>query len=484
MKYMIPTFLVFLVTTSLLYTIPGFLTWLSFLAATCFTLYFIIYASRARKRIEWRGRHIPSFFSLSIVILPLFFGFAIAYEGAISWGSVALAIVASGLTITIWNNFLAIPLAVIHKHLELKEHEAPLKNYPKVTIIVPAYNEESGIADTIKSILETEYPNKELIVVDDGSTDRTPEIVKQYANLGVKVLRKNNGGKSSAINYGLLFSSGEIIITVDADSIIERRAVREIVKKFEDPEVDAVAGNIKVLNRKNIITKCQALEYIFSINIMRRAFDTFGAITVVPGTLGAFRKSVLTAGGRYDKDTLTEDFDTTIKVLKLGRIVQASSYASAYTQAPETLKDIYKQRMRWYRGNVQTMLKHGDALTNPRFGFLHRLSFPFMILNMFMLPFIGMAVWASTIMTIIEGAWLQIALLFLQFLCIQALTSILAIAIDDEDNFLVLYSPLFVVGFKQLIDLFQIKALFDVLFRKNLEWTRAKRVTYQINRKT
>ena len=474
-KLLILTVLIYIVTASLLITISGYLTWLAFIIAIAFSTYLILYAKRVRDRKELRGRHVPSIFSISIVALPLFFGIVIAMEGAITWNSWTLAIAASGLTMTVWGNFFRIPLAVIHKYLELKEFESPLRKYPRVTIIVPAYNEETGIGDTIESLMEADYPKKEIIVVDDGSTDRTSEIAKQYTSQGVRVIRKENGGKASAINYGFLFSKGEIIIIVDADSIIERSAVREIVKKFEDPDVDAVAGNIKVLNRKNFLTKCQALEYIAGINITRRAFDVFGTITVVPGALGAFRRSVLTAGGQYDKDTLTEDFDLTIKTLKLGKVVQASSYGSAYTQAPDTLKDLYKQRMRWYRGNLQTIWKHKDALTNPRFGFLQRLSFPFMIFNMLLLPFLGLLVLATIIIIILEGGWQHIITLFLTFLTLEALTSILAIQIDNEDMKLTLYSPFFVVGYKHLRDFFLIKALFDVLFRKDLRWTSAKR---------
>jgi len=204
---------------------------------------------------------------------------------------------------------------------------------------------------------------------------------------------------------------------------------------------------------------------------------------MVPGALGAFRRKALTEGGLYDKDTLTEDFDTTLKVLKSGKTIQSSSFGSAYTQAPETLKDLYKQRMRWYRGNFQTVFKHKDALSNPRFGSLHRLGFPFVILHLFMLPFMSIFTWASAIMAIIEGSWLQVAYMFLMFLCLQALVATLAIQIDDEDESLILYSPFFVVGFKHLIDIWVIKALFDVLFRKNLKWTRARRVMHQSDRK-
>jgi len=479
-RYLIPTFLIFLVNGVLLLTFSSFVSWLAFLIALLLTLYFMIYAIRMKQKKEGKkgeGAHIPSLFALSILFLPLFFGLVIAYEGFVGWRSVTLAITASGLTITFWSCFLTVPLAVWHKLAEELESEAPLRSYPKVSILVPAYNEENCIAATLESIIEDSYPNKEIIVVDDGSTDETAKIVMQYSSEGVKLFSKENGGKSSALNYGFALSEGDPVIIVDADSIMGRRAIKELVKKFENPDVVAVCGNIKVRNRNNFLTKCQALEYIFGINIAKRALDMFGSVPVVPGALGAFRRDTLTEGGVYDKDTLTEDFDTSLKVLKAGKVIQASSYATAYTEAPATIKDLYKQRLRWYRGNYQTVFKHRDALTNPRYGTLHQLSFPFLLLNMLILPLLGIVILASAIMAILEGWLLQVTYLFLIFLCLQVLVSALAVLIDDEDKSLILYAPFFVVGFKHLIDFWMIKSLIDVLIRKNLKWTSPKRAT-------
>lgn len=213
--------------------------------------------------------------------------------------------------------------------------------------------------------------------------------------------------------------------------------MKEIVKKFRDPGVAAVCGNVKVLNRVNWLTKCQALEYIVNINVFRRALDLFGA----------FRKRVLEAGGFYD-NTVVEDFDATVKTLKSGSIVQASSHAVAYTEAPQMLSDLYRQRMRWYRGNFQAISKHGDALVNPRYGFLHKLSFPFVLLSMLFLPFAGIVVWASVIIELVRGAYVPIALILLLFTALQCLQSLLAVEIDEEDLRLVAYAPFFVVGYK------------------------------------
>jgi cellulose synthase/poly-beta-1,6-N-acetylglucosamine synthase-like glycosyltransferase len=153
-------------------------------------------------------------------------------------------------------------------------------------------------------MIETKYPRKEILFVDDGSKDRTLEIAKQFKK-DVIVLHKENGGKASALNYGLQYAKGEIVVVVDADTIIGRNSLKEIVKGFEvDEHVAAVAGNIKVRNRVNWITKCQALEYLVGIQVIRRAFDTFGSITVVPGALGAFKKSFVSGTGAYGKETM------------------------------------------------------------------------------------------------------------------------------------------------------------------------------------
>lgn len=319
--------LVFATTGLILIFTPGLLALITFGSAALLVAYFLILM-----RVQpTKGRSkVPPLLILAILILPLFFAAVAFLETYSITRSIASSVVALGLVFTFWSNFLAVPLAVYHKRIE--REEPPLESYPLVSIIVPAYNEERVIARTLESLVEADYPNKEIIIVDDGSTDNTLAIASSYEKFGIRVYHKENGGKHSALNYGIRLSKGEIIVTVDADSIVGRDAIKGLVKKFRSEEVSAVCGNIKVLNRMNWVTKCQALEYIASINIFRRAFDLFGAVAVVPGALGAFRRSVLEAGGLYDPDTIVEDFDTTVKTLKAGRIVQASSEALAYTE--------------------------------------------------------------------------------------------------------------------------------------------------------
>jgi len=351
-----------------------------------------------------------------------------------------------------------------------------LKHYPKVSVIIPAYNEEKVIKKTIESIIETRYPRKEIIFVDDGSNDRTLEVVSQFKNQ-IIILHKDNGGKASALNYGLVYAKGEIIVVVDADTIVGLTALKEIVKGFEVNEhVAAVAGNIKVRNRVNWITKCQALEYLTGIQVIRRAFDMFGSITVVPGALGAFKKSCVSGTGAYGKETIVEDFDQTIKLLKAGLITQGSIKAVAYTEAPGTLTDFVQQRKRWYRGNIQVLTRHADALTNPRFGNLQKLALPYLFMGMIVTPIIGFTALANVVYGVLSGdGWwvLQAAGIFT---VVHFLMCALAIRIDGEDQKLLIYSGFLLFGFKQIVDFLLLKAMFEQLLGKQATWTSARRI--------
>jgi poly-beta-1,6 N-acetyl-D-glucosamine synthase len=413
-------------------------------------------------------------FAMIMIALPVVLAFVAAYEGLSLWESPNRIVILWGMTITFWSTLMFVPLAVYSKYREDMVPDPVV--FPSVSVLVPAYNEEKVIARTIEGLIETDYPDKEIIVIDDGSKDRTLEIANMYKNK-VKVLHKENGGKASALNYGIAFSRGEIIVIVDADTIVGRSALKQITKGFgTDPHVAAVAGNIKVRNKMNWITWCQALEYIAGIEIIRRAFDFFGSITIVPGALGAFRRIALEEAGSYHKDTLVEDFDATIKVLKSGFVIQGSTTSTAYTEAPQTLRDFYKQRKRWYRGNVQVLARHMEALFNPRYAFLYKLAFPFMLISMIVLPFAGISVIIGSILEIINGHGLFVLGIFSLFMLLQCLMSALAVRIDRDDPRLILFSPFLVLGYKQIVDAFLIKAAIESIFRRKATWTSAKRV--------
>jgi cellulose synthase/poly-beta-1,6-N-acetylglucosamine synthase-like glycosyltransferase len=442
-------------------------------------IHFVVSSTSRKKQVGPAAFWIPvASLSSLFVLMPVVFAAALHFWGAFSIFTWILLI---SLTLTVYCNFLTVPLAVYQKYREIK-HSELVGYYPSLSLLIPAFNEEKVLARTIETALEATYPDKEIIVIDDGSSDRTHQIAQSYSERGVKVVHRPNGGKAVALNHGLLFARGEIIVIVDADSQICKNTLIELVKPFRDPEVAAVAGNIKVLNRGNLLTKCQAMEYIASINIARRALDIFGSVAVVPGALGAYRREAMESSGQYDSDTLVEDFDITIKALKAGRVVQASSSAISYTEAPQTVRDFVRQRLRWYRGNFQAMWKHHDAAFNSRYGFLQRLAFPYMAISMTFLPFAGLVTIASAVLIALNGGGLLLVPTFLFFCFLQLLLCILAVRLDDEDWKLVLFSPLLIFGYKQLCDFILIRSFFDVIVRRKLKWTSVRRVGAEVSR--
>jgi len=435
--------------------------------------------ARRWSKSDFRSRkHMPGIFSLLILILPFAFGAILGYEGYTLWDSVYRAVILWGFTITFWSVMLMVPLALYSKHRE--EQIPPTLEHKFISIIIPAYNEEKVIAKTIESTMEIDYPQKEIIVVDDGSKDNTLRIAKTFEQDKVKVLHKENGGKASALNYGLTFARGEIITVLDADTIAGKSSLKEIAKIFADDEnIAAVAGNVKVRNKVNWLTWCQALEYVAGLQIARRAFDVFGAITIVPGALGSFKKSVLREAGGYDKETVVEDFDATIKILKSGMVVKGTTKSVAYTEAPKSLIDFYRQRKRWYRGNLQVLFKHRDALVNPRFGFLQKLAFPYMALSMIVLPITGFFILGAAILALIQGDVMFVLGSFGFFIILQYLMAALAVRIDGDDPKLILFSIFFILGFKQILDFLLLRQLLEQLFGKKARWTSAKRTGFK-----
>lgn len=428
--------------------------------------------SKNRKRLQ-----LPFALLFGLLVVPILVATLYSFE-EFNAHSIYSVIVSFGMTLTFMYTLVNVPLTVYHKSLEWQKKG--LYYAPLVTIIVPAYNEEKSLRRTLESVIETDYTNKEVIVVDDGSVDNTCAVARSFKDRMPPdtffVISKPNGGKSSAINYALRFAKGEFVIAIDADSIIGRDAIKEIMQYFQEPDVVAVGGNIKVKNRNSLLTYCQALEYLVGINLFKRAYDIFGVVMVVPGPLGGFRKKILLERGEYDKDTLTEDFDTTVKSLKTGRAVQASSYAMSFTEAPETVSGLYKQRLRWNRGNLQTLIKHRDIIANSRFGMLQKYGYPLVFLTMVTLPFLSVVVAGFIILALLNGEWFFVLITFLIFASLEAVFAAVAVTMDDEDWKLILLSPLLVIGYKHLIDFFTIKSVIDVIFRKNLAWTTHKKV--------
>jgi len=239
---------------------------------------------------------------------------------------------------------------------------------PPVTVIIPAYNEEKVICRTIQSVLDNDYPDFRIIVVDDGSTDGTADIVSRSFSSQedrLTLLCKENGGKATALNLAISDADTEIIVCLDADTIFAKDAISKLVQHFQDPRVGAVAGNVKVGNRDNPLTIWQSVEYITSQNFDRRAYAALNSVPVVPGAIGAWRKSAVLEAGGYHANTLAEDTDLTFRIRLLGYNIQTENEALSYTEVPDTVASLAKQRFRWSFGILQSPWKHRDALFQP-----------------------------------------------------------------------------------------------------------------------
>lgn len=250
---------------------------------------------------------------------------------------------------------------------------------PPVSVVIPAFREEAVIVPTVKSLLAQEYAGSiEVLVVDDGSPDDTYAIV-QHAfgdHPRVQILTKPNGGKASALNFGIRQARGDVIVALDADTLFDPAAVGHLVAPLADPHVGAVAGNAKVGNRINLVTRWQALEYITSQNLDRRAFALLDCIMVVPGAIGAWRKSLVIEAGGFSNDTLAEDQDLTLSIARRDYRVAYADHAVAWTEAPDTLGGLFKQRFRWSFGTLQCAWKHRDLLFRRRAGTLGFIALP------------------------------------------------------------------------------------------------------------
>jgi poly-beta-1,6 N-acetyl-D-glucosamine synthase len=434
---------------------------------------YVILLSRQKKKMFVGSRFAPLMLVAVVPATASIILFLLGYLGTNPLDAAFRMATTTGFSIAFF--ITSYPIIPAAKFKEIEDHLPENQTMPLVTILVPAYNEQGVISRTLSSLINVKYERKEIIVIDDGSSDLTRFVAQGYEKYGVKVVSKPNGGKASALNYGLLFAKGDIVITIDADSMVTRDAVNKIVQAMEsDPNNVAVAGNIKVLNSKTTITKIQELEYIMAINTIRRAFALFGAVMVIPGAFGAFKKEAVVDVGGYDTDTVTEDFDITIKLLKTRGAVSSSSTAHAYTEVPSSWKSLYKQRVRWGTGTFQTLIKHKDIFGNSRYGALHSFVFPIMLFSLFN-PLASFIALTGGVLLMLTGGFMIFARMMVMFFLIQLFVSLLALSIDDEGSGLAMYSPFFVFIYKQFIDFVTLISIVKALTGKEKKWHKLQR---------
>jgi len=318
------------------------------------------------------------------------------------------------------------------KYRALKQNDIKL---PAVSIIVPAYNEEITAGKTIESLLKTDYPEFEIIFVNDGSKDKTFEVVNNaYGHHPlVQVLDKPNGGKASALNFGISHAKNAFVVCIDADTQLKEDAVFHLMTYFTDEEIGAVAGTVKVGNANNMITNFQAIEYITAQNMDRRAFDLINSITVVPGAIGAFRKAAIFKAGGFTYDTLAEDCDLTMRILKAGYIVKNCAEAFAYTEAPETVSSLLKQRFRWSFGVMQSFWKNKDALFNKKYKFFGMIGMPNILLFQIILPLFSPIADLMMVFGLLGGKPGKILLYYVAFILVDFVVGIIAFWMEKED---------------------------------------------------
>lgn len=352
---------------------------------------------------------------------------------------------------------------------------------PPISIIVPAYNEAEVIEGALASLAGLDYPVFEVLVVDDGSTDQTLRLAAEWegthGNAEIRVITKRNGGKATALNTGIALSKHPFLFCMDADSRLEPSTLKQAMRQLEDPSVGAVAGNVKVSNRKGIITNLQALEYIEGLNLPRRAQGFVAAVNIVPGPVGLFRREALEEVGGYDTDTFAEDADLTLKLVAAGWKVVYEDTAVAWTEAPENWLDLVQQRYRWTRGILQSLKKRKSLLFKPFPDFPLWLSAVEMAFEAVIWPI--MNVYAHLFFALVALLFGAGELLFYWWILLTLLDLVAAfvtVSMEEESLGLVPFALIYRFFFILFLDVVKTFAALEELFNLGMGWEKLRRV--------
>ena len=306
---------------------------------------------------------------------------------------------------------------------------------PAISVLIAAYNEEKVIAATLRAVLANDHPGPlEVLVVDDGSRDETAAEVEKIAQSDprVRLVRQRNRGKADALRRGLSLVQHELVVFLDADTHLQKDTLRLLVRPLSDEQVVAVSGHAKVGNLRSFIARCQALEYTCGFNLDRRAYDRWNCITVVPGAISALRRSAIARAGGLSLDTLAEDTDLTLTLHKGKNRIVYTPDAIAWTEAPETVRTLARQRFRWAYGTLQCLWKHREKVFNWRYRALGWFSLPsvwfFQILLIALTPVVDLVLLASLPL----GAWRAILPFVIIFLAVDVILATLACILERE----------------------------------------------------
>ncbi|WP_330354545.1 glycosyltransferase [Streptomyces chartreusis] len=343
------------------------------------------------------------------------------------------------------------------------------------SVLVPAYNEAKCIENTVQSLMRSEHPI-EVIVIDDGSSDGTARIVEAMGLPNVRVIRQLNGGKPSALNRGMANARYDLIVMMDGDTVFEPATVRELVQPFADPRVGAVAGNAKVGNKDTLIGAWQHIEYVMGFNLDRRMYDVLQCMPTIPGAVGAFRRSALERVGGMSDDTLAEDTDITMAIHRDGWRVVYEEKARAWTEAPESVQQLWSQRYRWSYGTMQAIWKHRKALVEKgpsgRFG---RVGLPLVSLFMVLAPLLAPLIDVFLIYGLVFGPTEKTILAWFGVLAVQAACAAYAFILDREPLTPLISLPLQQILYRQLMYVVLLQSWITALTGGRLRWQKLRR---------
>ena len=353
-----------------------------------------------------------------------------------------------------------------------------------VSIIVPAFNESKVLKQSLQSLLDLNYRKYEIIIVNDGSTDNTREIAESFVGyrqgkfneIKITLINKENGGKSTALNTGIKYSNAEFVLCMDGDSQLSPDSLKRAIRHFKNPKIGAVAGNVKVLNRKRLLTDLQALEYIEGLNMARSAQSFIRAVNIIPGPIGVFRKSAIIEAGFYSSDTFAEDADLTLKILAKDWKIYYEPRAISYTEAPSTFQQLLKQRYRWTRGIIQSIRKHKKQLINPTINFRNTVILWSMFYEALIWPPMNIAAHLFFIIaalvfgfsSLIIFWWIGLALL-------DFISALYCIAVEKEEARLLPYTIIYRMFFILVIDICKAMSTIEEFLGIKMTWGKLER---------
>jgi poly-beta-1,6-N-acetyl-D-glucosamine synthase len=404
----------------------------------------------------------------------------------------------AGLSLFILSRWCAVQTMAFIAYCQLQRDKPdPPATWPMVSILVPAYQEAETITSALAALVDLDYPNYEVIVVDDGSSDDTFErasaFVGNYDRCSLRLLRKTNGGKWSALNLALECATADLVLCIDADSRISRDALKLLIMRIDSPEVAGVSGQITVRNRQRMITRLQAYEYVVANGGLRTAQSLFGMVLVVPGPIGLYRRKALqdiferdiqTAvrpsgnpgkiAGPFSHETFAEDFQLSLTILALGGRIVYEPRAVSYTRSPDLTHTLLSQRYRWYRGTLQVLkiylrrLRHVPGSSRRRLDLIIAAIY---LLDLFVLPpFNVMVLFGVAIMVATSTRLGDLAVWVLAVWLLKLLSATYHVLTQRDDLSLVSLVPLYDLYQGLLLNCAWAMAMLDELRQSKMNW--------------